>query len=65
MKQPKVIWIPEDDAAKLMGYRPKTLRRYVQNGKLTIGFTKVNHKTFEYSQTDIEDHRLRNSSLLN
>jgi predicted site-specific integrase-resolvase len=64
-KTPSPEWISESEAAEQMGYKPKTLRRYAQTGKLSIAFTKVNYKTVEYNRLDIVAHKMSNSSITN
>ena len=60
----KINWISEADAAKLMGYQPRTLRKYCASGKLPINFTRVNYKTIEYNEYDIHKWKMDNSSIL-
>jgi hypothetical protein len=56
MKKVTFDWISEDGAAKLMGYAPKTLRRYCREGKLpAIVYTQVNYSTYEYCKNSIDD----------
>jgi len=65
MKQQAPLWIAEADAAKLMGFKPMTLRRYAQAGKVAITYTRVNSRTFEYCQHSINAHKIKNSTLTN
>jgi DNA-binding transcriptional MerR regulator len=65
MNKQKVNWISENEAAKLMNYQPKTLRRYAREGRLQIAYTKVNYKTYEYNQYDIDIHKMNNSTIMN
>jgi predicted site-specific integrase-resolvase len=63
MNTKKIEWIPEGVAAALMGYAPKTLRRYAREGKLSINYTKVNSRTVEYNKFDIEAIKMKNSTF--
>lgn len=64
MVKTKVNWISETEAAKLMGYKNRTLRKYCASGKLPINFTRVNYKTIEYNSHDIDKWKMDNSSIL-
>lgn len=47
-------WIPEEQAAEKLGYKPYTLRRYVKSGKLDISYTSLRGRKFQYDEKSIE-----------
>jgi predicted site-specific integrase-resolvase len=59
----KPNWISEQDAADRMGYKPMVLRRYCQEGRLQITYTRVNRKKIEYNLNDIENHKMKNAVM--
>lgn len=62
--QRNIVWISEEEAAKMMGYKPKVFRRYVQEGKLNISSTRLNYRTIEYNRVDIDTLKMRNANLV-
>lgn len=46
----KPKWIPENDAAKMMGLQPRTLRRLCQSGGLAVNFTHFRNRNFQYDE---------------
>lgn len=59
----KITWIPEAEAAKMMNYKPETLRKYAKSGKLTINFTARNQRRYQYNKNDIEKVLLEHSTM--
>ena len=59
----KPDWISEVEAAALMGYQPKVFRRYARSGKLSINYTRVNHRTYEYNKNDIDEWKIQHSTI--
>lgn len=42
-------WLKEKQAAELLDYKPRTLRRKVKSGELKIPFTHLNHRKYKYA----------------
>lgn len=61
-KQPN--WITEDEAAKMLNYRPRTLRQYAKDGSLKINYTTVRGKKYQYNKSDIEKVLLDASTIM-
>jgi hypothetical protein len=59
----KPIWISENEAAEMMGLAPKYFRRSVQNGKFSIGYSRISRNKIEYNKVDIENHKNQNAVL--
>jgi hypothetical protein len=57
-------WIPEEEAAEMTRYRPRTLRRYAKLGVLPINFTARNQRRYQYSRQDIEKYLMDHSTIL-
>lgn len=62
MSSKKYDFIPEPEAAKMIGYKPSTLRRYVRSGKLDIVFTHINQRRFQYDRLGIQKLLVQNSN---
>lgn len=60
----KTKWIKENEAADLLGYAPETLRRYCKSGKLSISFTHINGRKFQYAEKDIEKELNKNALII-
>jgi predicted site-specific integrase-resolvase len=58
------IWIEEQQAAKMFGYKPITFRRYVKFGKLNIAYFTLHGKRFQYNLIDIEKVMEQHSTLI-
>jgi len=54
MKQPTLTWIPEEAAAKMLGYRPDYFRRKVKALKISISYRNTNGRKYQYSRADME-----------
>jgi|GEM_PF-2475612 len=63
MAKKQIEWIEESEAAKTLGYKPKTLRQYAREGKLPIDYTKLNYRTYQYEKGSIDRYKLANSTL--
>jgi hypothetical protein len=63
MASKKPTWISEEAASGLMGLAPKYFRRAVQNGKYSIGYTRVSRAKIEYNLNDIEEHKNQRAVL--
>lgn len=61
---PKVIWLNEAEAAKLMNYKPETLRKLAKSGKLDIPYTTVRNRKYHYDKLSIEKEMLAHSNLM-
>lgn len=59
----KVNWLDEQTAAEKLGYKPRTLRKYVKGGKFKIAFSTITGRKFHYSETDIIRLQNQNSNL--
>jgi hypothetical protein len=59
----KPTWISEKQAADMMGLAPKYFRRAVQEGRYSIGFTRVSRPKIEYNLHDIEEHKNKNAVI--
>jgi hypothetical protein len=57
-------WIPEKDAARLLGIHPRTLRRGVQNKEngFPISYRNTNGRAWQYKRADITRY-LRQTSV--
>lgn len=66
MSKPKrtPIWIPEQQAAKKLGYNARVFRRKVVDGKLNIAFTNINGRKWQYEEKDIDNVLLKNSTFI-
>lgn len=57
-------WIDEKEAAKLMGYKPETLRKYVKKGRLRITYSAFRQRNYQYDRNDIQKFFDSNASTL-
>lgn len=46
-------WIPEIDAASMLGLAPRTLRRHCRDAVLPIHFRSTNGRNWQFSRKDI------------
>jgi predicted site-specific integrase-resolvase len=60
----KIVWIKEQEAAEMLGYKPETLRKLVKSGKLNIAFTCLNNRKFLYCKNNIERELLAHSNYV-
>lgn len=51
---PKHQWIPEDEAAKKLDYKPRTLRKLVKSGTLDISYTTLRGRNYRYDERSID-----------
>jgi predicted site-specific integrase-resolvase len=64
MKQTNQIkWLPEKIAAEMIGYAPKTLRRKAKSGEWEINWAAVQGRRYRYSESDINNLLLSNSTI--
>ncbi len=47
-------WIPESEAAKKIGRKPRTLRELAKSGRLQVAYTTINGRTYQYSERDLD-----------
>lgn len=48
-----INWISEKEASEKLGYKPRTLRKYVKGGKFNIAISSITGRKYHYSETDI------------
>lgn len=58
-------WISEQEAAKKVNRKPRTLRKLVKSGHLKIDFTAINGRKYQYDLQGIEKLLKENSSIIN
>jgi hypothetical protein len=58
-------WIPEAEAAKKVGRKPRTLRNLVKKGLWDVAYSAPNGRTFFYDERGIEKVLLKFSSTHN
>jgi predicted site-specific integrase-resolvase len=63
MKTQAIKWVPEAEAAKMIGYAPKTLRRKAKSGEWEINWAAVQGRRYRYSESDINNLLLSNSTI--
>jgi predicted site-specific integrase-resolvase len=60
----KPTWISEEEAAQLLGYKPKTLRKYINLGRITyISYVRLNRRKVSYNKVDIDNHLMQNAVI--
>lgn len=67
MNKVKPHWISEDEAARLLGYKPNILRRFctgTNEKKLPIHTSKPNYRTVLYNKNDIDQYLLETSTII-
>jgi predicted site-specific integrase-resolvase len=62
MKKPN--WLKENEAANRFGYKPRTLRQHVKEGRLQIAYTNIHGRKYQYSEADIDKVLLDNSTFI-
>jgi uncharacterized protein YjcR len=62
--KPTIHWMPEKDAAAMLGLKPQTLRKYVKTGKWSIALSRLSERCYLYSKGDIDNLLLENSTVL-
>lgn len=60
----KNTWLKENEAAERLGCEPETLRKNCKSGRLSISFTHVNGRKFQYSEQDIEKVLNENATII-
>lgn len=64
MATKKPNWISEEEAAQLLGYKPKTLRKYINLGRITnISYVRLNRRKVSYNKVDIDNHLMENAVI--
>ena len=62
----KIEWVPESEAASLLGYRGvRRFRTLVKEGKIPVPYTNCFGRSYQYDRAALEIFRLRNSSSFN
>lgn len=60
----KINWLPEDAAAKKLGYNSAVwFRRLVKSGALKIAYTSVRGRAYQYSEKDLDKLLMANSTV--
>lgn len=59
----KAEWINEKEAAGMFGWAPRTLRKYVKEGKIRVAYTTVTGKNIHYNKIDIDKVMIAHSNL--
>lgn len=58
-----MTWIPEKEAAELVGRKPQALRKNVKSGKWEVPYSAINGRKYFYSVKGIEKLITNHSSL--
>jgi hypothetical protein len=65
MKQSKQIsWLSEPEAARLMGYTPRSFRRAVKERKIEVDYTSVNGRKYKYCEKGLNEFLLSQSTIV-
>lgn len=56
-------WIEEKAAAAMVGYQPRTLRKYAKSGKIEVNFTSLFGRKFFYNKHDLSKVLLQASTI--
>lgn len=59
-----ITWIPEKEAATMVGRKPRGLRSKAKSGAWPITYTAPDGRGFQYSKQDIEKFLLANSTAI-
>jgi hypothetical protein len=64
MSKKHPMWIGEQEAATMLGYKPLTVRRYVKAGKLPVDYYTRTKRVYLYDRNDIEKFMLDHSTII-
>lgn len=60
-----INWLPEKEAARIVGKAPRTLRRLVKAGTWNVSYTTLNNRNYMYDEKGIEKVFLKDAHLVN
>jgi hypothetical protein len=55
-------WISEPEAAKILGRKPRTLRKKVKAGFWPVTYTAIDGRAYQYSLNDLNKLLINNST---
>lgn len=64
MNKNRQTWISEDEAARMLGYKPRVLRLYAKTGKLDISYTTMFGRKYQYDKGSIEKVLHKNAVII-
>jgi hypothetical protein len=58
-----IKWVNEPEAARLMGYTPRSFRRAVKERKIEVDYTSVNGRKYKYCEKGLNEFLLSQSTV--
>jgi hypothetical protein len=64
LKQKHITWVGEKEAARLMGYTPRSFRRVVKARVIPVDYTSVNGRKYKYCEKGLNEFLLSQSTIV-
>jgi hypothetical protein len=64
LKHKQIKWVQESEAAKLMGYTPRSFRRVVKARVIPVDYTSVNGRKYKYCEKGLNEFLLSQSTIV-
>lgn len=60
----QINWIKEEEAARRLGYKPRTLRIYAKAGIVDISYTAIRGRNYHYDEKGIEKILMKDARIV-